>query len=79
MKFEIDFNRIVDDKFLEELGAVLVDIEHVKMPPFEKYVIELNSFEELRELLKKVEKYKGDYYSAIVNFDPHQIFLDSNI
>lgn len=77
MKFEINFNRVNDDKTLEELGAILVPIPYaVEYPQFDIYEIELNTFEELEELLSKVKSIKKDYYSAVLSFDPPCIFLD---
>ncbi len=79
MKFEIDFNKIHDDKILEEIGATLTPTGSEKYAPFEVYKIELNSFEELEELLNKVESIKNRYYSAIISFDPPTIFLDDDV
>lgn len=79
MNFDLDFNRENDDKTIELLGAKLVPTGADKYPPFENYMIELNTFEELESLLKKVEKIKGEYYSAVVSFDPPTIFLDKDV
>jgi hypothetical protein len=80
MIFEIDFNREPDDKMLEELGAKLVPIPYaLKYGLFDKYEIELNSFEELETLLKKVDFIKKDMYSAIISFDPPVIYLDKDV
>lgn len=76
MKFEIDFNRETDDKTLEMLGAKLVPTSAEKYGPFDKYEIEINTFEELKELIEKVDKIKNDYYSAVISFNPPTIFLD---
>jgi hypothetical protein len=77
MKFEIDFNTDADDKTLEQLGAKLVPITYaVKYGPFDKWEIELNTFEELEELLSKVDSIKKGIYSAIVSFDPPTIYLE---
>ncbi len=79
MIFEIDFNREVDDKFLESIGAKWYETGSVKYAPFEILKIEINSFEELEEILKKVDKEKEGMYSAIVSFDPPCIFLDKEV
>jgi len=79
MIFEIDFNRETDESTLEEIGAKLVSTGADKYPPFEIYKIELNTFEELEQLLNKVNLIKGKFYSAVINFDPPAIFLDYNV
>lgn len=81
MKFEIDFNSFTekDDKVLEELGAKLVPTGSNKYPPFEKYEIEINTFEELEKILEKVNMIKKDYYSAVIGFDPATIYLDNKV
>ena len=80
MKFEIDFNRGSDDKTLEAIGAKLEPIPGAtKYPPFDRYMIELNTFEELEALLKEVDFITGVYYSAIISFDSPTIFLDNNV
>jgi hypothetical protein len=73
MRFEIDFNRETDDKTIEMLGAKLEPYG-----PFEKWSIDINTFEELENLIKKVDEIKGDYYSAVISFDPPSIFLDKD-
>jgi hypothetical protein len=79
MKFEINFNRENDDSVLELIGAKLVPTNSTKYPPFEIYEVELNGFEDLEELLRKVDNIKGDLFSAVVSFDPPVIFLDNKI
>lgn len=82
MKFEVDFNHNIpnDYKILKELGAVLEDTGSTKYPPFEVFVIELESFEDLDKLLQKVNELTGSSrvldYSAVVSFDPPAIFFD---
>ena len=79
MKFEIDWNRDTDDKTLEAIGAthVYYDLD------CDYYWVELNSFEELEELLKKVNTIKKrsimTEYSAVISFDPPTIYLDNEI
>lgn len=79
MKFEIDWNRELDDKSLEAIGAVHDCCDS----GYNYYWIELNSFEELEELLIKVNKLKTTSgiieYSAVVNFDPPTIYLDNEV
>jgi hypothetical protein len=79
MEFELDFNREVDDITIELLGAKLIPTGVTKYPPFEKWVINLETFEELEKLLEKVEKIKGKYYSAVISFDPATIYLDNQL
>jgi hypothetical protein len=79
MTFEIDFNQEIDDKTLEDIGAKLVSTGSTKYPPFEVHKIELNDFEELEQLLNKVELIKGKFYSAVISFDGPTIFLDDKV
>lgn len=81
MIFEINFNKETDDKTLEKLGAKLVSTGYFnKYPPFEVYQIEINTPEELEDLLKKVDSIKKEsFYSAIISFDPPTIYLDNKI
>lgn len=83
MKFQIDFNRFDreehDIHILKQLGAELTPTGSTKYPPWEVFTIELNTFEELEELLKKVDTMTNDIYSAIISFDSPTIFLDTNI
>ena len=79
MIFEIDFNRETDESTLEEIGAKLVSTGADKYPPFEIYKIELNTFEELEQLVNKVDSIKGKLYGAVISFDPPTIFLDDNL
>ena len=79
MLFEIDFNtgNYVNDEFLiNVLGAKLEPTHSQKYPPFERCMIELNTFEELEEILKKVDEEFGGFSSAVISFDPPTIFLD---
>ena len=81
MKFDIDFNHF-DDKnntkeFYEFIGAKWTGLT----PEDSYYEIELNSFEELAELMKKInQKYLGnDFgYSAVISFEAGMgtIYLD---
>ena len=82
MVFTIDFNDINfnDDDFLvKELGAYWVDTGTTKYPPFEVLKIEVKDFEELERLLEKVDKHYGDFYSAVISFEPATIYLDNKI
>ena len=76
MKFEINFNREDDDKTLIEIGAQL---EHHSDSRYSFYWVKLNSFEELEELLYKVEAIKGEYYSAVISYDSPTIYLDKDV
>jgi len=78
MKFIIDFNREHDDTLLESLGAKLEN-RCSKDDPCDSYAININSFEELEEVLGKVDKEKGYFYSAVISFDPPSIYLDKEV
>ena len=80
MKFDIDFNHFNDKnntkEFYEFIGAKLVNHSEHSF-----YEIELNSFEELAELMKKINQKilgKNFGYSAVVNFEAGMgtIYLD---
>lgn len=75
-KFEIDFNYndCRDDKLLTENGAKLEYFEE-----YSAYFIELNTFEELEDLLNRINKGRGikDSFSALISFDSPVIFLDN--
>ena len=83
MKFEIAFNLESDDKTLIEIGATLFPYPYKdEEPPFTAYQIEINSFEELRDLLYNVnvaKKEQKDFYSAVISFDPPTIYLDNKV
>jgi hypothetical protein len=79
MIFEIDFNHERDDKVLVEVGAEIVELPNRKYPPYELIKIELNTFEELEQLLNKINSIKNKLYSAVINFDPPAIFLDDKV
>ena len=79
MIFEIDFNHEHDDKVLVEVGAEIVELPNRKYPPYELIKIELNTFEELEQLLNKVELIKGKFYSAVISFDSPTIYLDNKV
>ena len=78
MNFEIGFNR--KDKndtksFYEFIGATLNDTNE----EYSFYEIELKSFEELEQLMEKINlKYKGNTfsYAAVISFDRPCIYLD---
>lgn len=78
-KFEVDFNREDDDKCLREIGAYLESTDSKKYPPFERYVINLYNFDELADILKKVDASKKGIYSAIISFDPPTIYFNKDI
>jgi hypothetical protein len=79
MIFEIYFNHEHDDKVLVEIGAKIEELPNRKYPPYELVKIELNTFEELEQLLNKINSIKGKLYSAVINFDPPAIFLDDKV
>ena len=82
MKFQVDFNRPTfnDDKFLIDiLGAKVVKTGSDKYPPFELLYLELDNFEQLEKIITKVDTHYGDYYSAVISFDPPTIYLDNKI
>ncbi len=72
MLFEIDFNREDRDEDLEKIGAF-------KPSPDDWYHLEVENFEALQALEKKVYEVTGEYYSLIVGFDNPTIYLDKNV
>jgi len=80
MVFIINFNKSEeqDDFFLEELGAKLSTIYN-KPFCFGEYEINIDNFEELKTLLKKVDNNYNDHYSAIITFNPATLFLDKDV
>jgi hypothetical protein len=71
--FVIDFDLTNDDDFLiKELG-----VEPIYYDEHTNLQIKLNSFDELKELLDKINNKKNDFYSALVSFDPSTIYLDN--
>ena len=79
MLFEVDFDKIgyYNDEFLiEKLGAYKVPTNSKKYPPFERCMIELNTFEELEEILRKVDKEHKCSSTALISFDSPTIFLE---
>ena len=82
MIFEIGWNDLknTDDEFLvRELDAYWVSTGSTKYPPFEVLKVEVKDFKELEKLLEKVDKHYGDFYSAIISFDPATIYLDNKV
>lgn len=76
MKFEINFNRETDDTVLVELGAKL---EHYEGLNHSYYTINIDNFDELKDLLKKVDTIKKGIYSAVISFDPPTLYLDDAV
>lgn len=74
MKFELDFNKETDFYNLELLAD---EIESFR--EFFRYNITLNTFEDLEKLLEKVKQIKGDYYSAVISYNPPIIYLDKEV
>ncbi len=76
MKFEIDFNHndCRDVKLLKDNGCILEYFDE-----YTAYFIELNTFEELEELLNKINKNRSiqDSFNALITFDSPVIFLDN--
>jgi len=80
MRFEIDFNHGSNDKVLEYIGAKLVPyIPALEYGPDSRYLINIDTFEELEILLEKVDVELDGMYAAVVSFDPPTIYLDENI
>jgi predicted RNase H-like nuclease len=75
MIFEIDFNRTSNDEFLiEKLGAKQVkDVEYYAL------TIYVKDFEHLEKILDVIDEELGDFYSAVVSFDPPTIYLDNKV
>jgi hypothetical protein len=78
MKFEIDLNREQDDDFLLSLGAK-EEVFTIKSGSYSGYYIEVNTFEELEDLIKETDKVRNGIYSAIISFDPPTIYLDKDV
>ena len=79
MKFEIDLNWGHDDALLKTLGAE-ERIRNSDAEIWSSFYVELNTFQDLEELLKEANKHKKDdefEYSAIVSFDPPMLYLDN--
>lgn len=74
MKFEIDFNYGDDDALLRQLGAYEEDFD-----AYNTYSIELEGFNELEALLKKLDALTDDIWSAVVTFDRPTIYLDNKV
>lgn len=74
MIFQIDFNRVSNDQLLLEIGATKQETDE-----FIWYEIELNNFEDLAPILKKLKELTGEYYSAIISDDPWTIYLDKDV
>jgi hypothetical protein len=81
MRFEIDFNKETNDKLLEQIGAKLVPyVPTPKYGPDSRYLINIDTFEELEILLEKVDvELNSGVYAAVVSFDPPTIYLDNNV
>lgn len=74
MKFEIDFNYDDNDALLEQLGAAFEGDELLGA-----YFIEIEGFDELEALLKKLDALTNDLWSAVVSFDSPTIYLDNKV
>ena len=75
MIFEIDFNRTSDDKFLiEKLRAKQAqNVENHSL------IIDVKDFDHLEKILDLVDEEFGDFYSAVISFDPPTIYLDNKV
>jgi hypothetical protein len=79
MKFEIDFNDpnvTNDDLLINTLGGKLEPTGATKYGPFERVMIEVKDFDELKEILDKVDKEFNCISSAVISYDPPTIFID---
>jgi hypothetical protein len=79
MVFEIDFNdpNVTNDDFLiNTLGAKLEPTGATKYPPFERLVINIKDFSELKDILDKVDKEFNCISSAIISYDPATIYIE---
>ena len=79
MEFEIDFNDFNIDYtnyLINELGGKLGPTGATKYPPFEKISIEIENFNQLEEIVKKVDKRFETISSAIISFDPPTIYIE---
>jgi hypothetical protein len=76
MIFEIGFNTGADNPnfLIEKLGA-----EWSKCADYNILTIDVKDFDHLKEILDMVDEEYGDFYSAVISFDPPTIYLDNNI
>lgn len=67
MIFEIGFNRGADNPYflIEKLGA-----EWSKCVDYDILTIDVKDFDHLKEILDMVDEEYGDFYSAVISFDP---------
>lgn len=81
MKFQIDFNNDVDNSnfLINSLGAVSEPSDADEYPPSEALTVDVQSFKQLKEILKIVNTEFKDDYSAVISFDPATIYLDNNV
>jgi hypothetical protein len=78
MKFEIGFNdtEYQNDKLLTKLGAKLVPTGSQKYPPFEKFEIDIDNVDKIKDIVDTVDKELYAITSAIISFDPPTIYID---
>jgi hypothetical protein len=75
MIFEIDFNRTNDNEFLiEKLKA-----KQVEGVDYYALTIDVKDFDHLEKILDLVDEELGDFYSAVISFDPPIIYLDNKV
>lgn len=75
MIFEIDFNRTNDNEFLiKKLKA-----KRVEGVDYYALTIDVKDFEHLEKILDLVDFELGDFYSAVISFDPPIIYLDNKV
>lgn len=75
MIFEIDFNRTSDDKFLIEK----LEAKQAQNVENHSLIIDVKDFDHLKKILDLVDYELGDFYSAVISFDPPTIYLDNKV
>lgn len=75
MEYNIDFNRISDDKSLEKLKAKKL----IKEGKDFGYFITINSIEDFQNLESQITLELGWNWSMIISFLEKTIFLDKDI
>ncbi len=79
MKFEIDFNDPNTSNvnlLVDILGGKLEPTGATKYGPSERVMIEVKDFDELKEILDKVDREFNSISSAIISYDPATIYIE---
>ena len=80
MRIEIAFNRDYNNKETQDLLLEVTGgtFDYEKDSGYGGVFVEMKTFEQLEEMLKKLDEKTGDMYSAIVSFDSPTIFFDKD-